>query len=74
MRESGLMTKLMVMVFTLIQTEQNMKVIGKMTYSMVMEKKLGLTVLSMRENILKVKNMAVDYIFGPMVQCIRETG
>ena len=50
-KEHGLMIKPMVMVFTFMSTVQDMKDIGKMIYNMVKEKKLGLMVHFMKDNM-----------------------
>jgi len=42
MKEHGLMIKLTDMAYTFMQMVQNIRVIGKKTFSMVMEKKTGL--------------------------------
>ena len=51
-----------------------MKAIGRMIYSMVLEKKCGQIILSMRENISKGRSMGKDYIFGQMEASMMVTG
>lgn len=51
-----------------------MKGNGKMIFSMAKEKKCGPTGLSMKENMCKGKNTALESIVGMMAQCIKESG
>ena len=60
------MIKQTVTVYILILTEHNIKVIGKMINKKVMEKKHGLTVLLMKENINKEKKMDMAFLNGLM--------
>ena len=62
------------MAYTFMLMGQNMKAIGEMTYKMVRELKLGLTVLDMMENIRKARNMDLVNIYGAMEQVMKEIG
>ena len=66
MKEIGLMIKLMASEFTFISMELSMKEIGETICNMEMEKKLGLMVRFMKENILWERNMDMAYIAGTM--------
>lgn len=51
-----------------------MKATGRMISSMGTVKKFGLTILNMKENTSKVKNMERDRTNGQMVVNTKETG
>lgn len=68
MMVSGRMIRLMDMVFTTIQMEQNMKVNGMKTSNMERASKYGRTTLVMKDNIKKVRNMAMVTSFGLTAQ------
>jgi hypothetical protein len=68
MMVSGRMIRLMDMVFTTIQMEQNMKVNGMKTSNMERALKYGRTTLVMKDNIKKVRNMAMVTSFGLTAQ------
>ena len=53
---------------------QDMRVIGKTIYSMVMERKLGLMGQFMKGNITRVKSMDMAYTAGMMDPDMKETG
>ena len=53
---------------------QNMKVIGKMTYNMDMEWKLGLMVHAMKDSIRKERNMERGVMCGATDLDIQEIG
>jgi hypothetical protein len=54
--------------------ELGMKAIGKMIFSMAMERKFGQITLSMKENIMKAKSMVKVHMYGLMEVCTREIG
>ena len=66
MMETGLMIKLMDLVYTAILMELNMKANGKRTNNMVMVLKPGQMVLDIRENTSKERNTAKDNSLGLM--------
>jgi hypothetical protein len=70
--ESGRMTKLMALVFTITQMVQDMKVNGLRTNSMVKAKKSGLIMLATKAIIRKVRSMDTANSYGLMDQLILE--
>jgi hypothetical protein len=74
MKETGLMTKLMVLEYIFMLMVPDMKEIGKTIYNMEEERKLGQMDLFMKEIINKEKSMALEYIVGVMDQDTRENG
>ena len=52
----------------------DMKVIGRRTFSMALEKRSGLITANMRVNILKAKSMAEGSTSGQMEACMKEIG
>lgn len=66
--ESGMMIKRMVMAYTLMLMELNIKDIGKMISSMVLALKLGQMDLATRAIIKTVKSMEREPMYGVIVQ------
>lgn len=66
LKESGSMTKPMATEFTPTPMELNMRVTGRMTSNMVMVRRFGLMVLSMKVTIKKAKNTEEASMFGQM--------
>jgi hypothetical protein len=73
-KESGMMIRPTVLVFTLTPMEQNTKVTGKMIYNMVMERKPGLMDPVMREITTRERSMEVETINGLMEASTMENG
>lgn len=72
MKETGSMTRLTVLEFTLIWMELSMKEIGKKTSNVAMEKNLGQMGQFMKEIIRMERNMDLEFSNGLMVQNIRD--
>lgn len=74
MRECGLMTKLMVLEYIFIQTEQDMKVIGQKMPKTGKERRSGLMALFLKGLTKKVKSMEKVITFGVIIPSTKETG
>lgn len=68
------MIKPMVMVFTCIKTELDMRVNGKMIFSTGLVKRFGPITVNMKGITKKVKNMEKVCIFGKMAPCTMAIG
>ena len=68
------MTRRMGLEYTIIQMVLSMKVNGLMIFKREKEKRPGKMVLIMKATINKVKNMALDVIFGTTVQFTKVNG
>lgn len=74
MKVTGKMVKPMVMGFLFIIQVVDTKATGKMTYSMDLELKLGLTVISIRDSIRTVRKTGKDFTIGTMEVIIEAIG
>ena len=71
---NGSEIRLMEKEFTLIATVQSMMEIGKMIYSTDSVQRPGMTIHSIRVNIIKERNMESELTLGKMVQHTQESG
>ena len=69
-----MMTKQTAMVFTPTLMELSTKATGKMIFNMGREKRSGLMVLNMKENIERVRSTAMDIMSGQMAVLMKESG
>lgn len=74
MKEIGQTIKQMEKEFTFILMEQDMRDIGRMIYNMVKEKRHGPMDQYMRENIIKERNMGMEFTVGMMGLLTQEIG
>lgn len=73
-KANGSKVNLMGMLYTSIQMVQNMKDSGRMICSTARAKNLGWIAHTMKETILRERNMVKVSTCGLMVQCMLETG
>ena len=60
--------------FIIIQMKQFMKVIGLMIHKKILVLKFGKIIQFIKVNIKMEKNLVLEFIFGPMVQNMKENG
>lgn len=74
MKESGKMTKLMVMVFIIMQMEPNMRVNGEMINKKALVEKNGLIIAVFKACIKMVKSMVMGSSYGLMELVMKGVG